>query len=141
MLCNPNYITSYTNTIVRLTDQYFYAHHMDVWIIMLCVILLYTDGNVQLDINNRIHHKVIQQLSKYLDQDGTDHRMLYRYFNLSQRQKDMVEDSKTSKVYESLAQYIETENPTVLALVRCLKDSEVKDDRIQFIINYKYQWL
>ena len=106
---------------------------------MLCAILMYTDGNVQLDMNNRIHHKMIQQLSKDLDQDSTDHRMLYRYFNLSQRQKDMVEDSKTSKVYESLAQYIETENPTVLALVRCLKDSKVKDERIQFVINYKYQ--
>lgn len=81
---------------------------------------------------------MIQQLSENLEQDRTDHRMLCRFFNLSSRQKDMVEDSLTSKVYESLAQYVETEKPTVLALAIRLKDSKVKDEHIQFVMNYKY---
>ena len=82
---------------------------------------------------------MILALTKHLDQDGVDHRVLYRFFNLSKEQKGIVEDSKTSKVYESLAQYVETVNPTVQALVECLENCGVKDEHIQFIINYKYQ--
>jgi len=106
---------------------------------MFCIILIiYVGGSIQLNINNHTHHKMIQQLSKYLDQDGVDHRVLYRHFGLSKKQKDMVEDSKTGKVYESLAQYVETKNPTVATLVECLEYCEVKREHIQFINSYNY---
>ena len=99
---------------------------------------MYIGGSIQLDMNNDRHHEMILQLSKDLDQDGIYHRMLYRFLKLSKEEKDKVEYSKTGKIYESLAQYIERENPTIAALVKCLRKCAVKDERIQFINNYKY---
>ena len=99
---------------------------------------MYIGGSIQLDMNNDTHHKMILQLSKDLDQDGVDHRMLYRFLKLSKEEKAMVEDSNTSKTYESLAQYVERENPTIPALVKCLRNCAVKDERIQFINDYEY---
>ena len=101
-------------------------------------IYIYTGNSIRLDINNDSHHEMIQQLSKDLDQDGIDHRKLYRYLKLTKKQKAIVEDSKTSKTYESLAQYVEKENPTIAALVKCLRNCEVKDAYIHFIISYEY---
>ena len=101
---------------------------------------MYVGGSIQLSINNPAHHKMIEQLSKDLYQDEINHRVLYRYCALTQRQKDMVEDSKTDeKIYETLAQYVETAERTVQDLVECLKNCKVKDERIQFVKRYTYQ--
>lgn len=89
------------------------------------------DADVKLDANE--HNAMIKKLAKQLTADKINHRMLYRDFGLTAEQKKKIDDYEDLyfKMYETLAQYVESKQPTLADLIGILKEYGVKLEHIQ----------
>ena len=103
----------------------------------MCILRFLAVADMKLDPNK--HNSVIKQLAKWLSADKVNHRMLYRDFGLTEKQKEKVDEYEgiNNKMYETLAQYVESK-PTLGDLIEILKDNDVKKDHIKFLYDYKY---
>ncbi|XP_065916778.1 uncharacterized protein [Dysidea avara] len=95
------------------------------------------DG-VQLDANK--HNFMVKELARRLSDDEINHRMLYRDFCLTQDQKQKIDDYPQMhyKMYETLAQYIESKQPMLAELIKILNANQVKQEHVKFLYDCKY---
>ncbi|XP_065917434.1 uncharacterized protein [Dysidea avara] len=97
-------------------------------------------NNADMNLDPNKHNSVIKALAKLLCADKVNHRMLYRDFGLTDKQKEKIDEyeSMYHKMYETLAQYVESK-PTLGNLIEILKDNDVKQEHIQFLYAYEYR--
>ena len=71
-----------------------------------------------------------------------NYRKLYRYFNLNDKHKAMVEENSTQKerTYDTLTQFAESKIPKVddLHVIQILKRCKCDQRHIEFVADYDY---
>ena len=83
---------------------------------------------------------MICQLAEKLHEDKVHHRKLYRWLHLTDDQKELVEGNTgdSNKIYDILAFYVESNNPSLPELIDKLNKVKVDQKHIDFVKNFQY---
>ena len=145
MMCNTHFIIVMNHVTMYSLEMciaiFKYTPHLLLFLhlfTLVCMFLLHTEDGVQLDANK--HNFMVKELARRLSDDEINHRMLYRDFCLTQDQKQKIDDYPQMhyKMYETLAQYIESKQPMLAELIKILNANQVKQEHVKFLYDCKY---